>query len=140
MGSTNSRMHKQMIGQSRRQRTPARPPDCRIWSSKDAGATHASCGRHHWRQPPLTQPPEPPTSPVAAAATAEATHVSRGRHRRCRSLPRRAQPSSPPGLGCAAAARLPRERRCSVLGNTVAGCLPRDTTVARPRYRRRLHV
>jgi hypothetical protein len=43
-------------------------------------------------------------------ATARAIHVPRGHRRRCRRLPRLAQPSLPPGLGCAAAACVLRER------------------------------
>jgi hypothetical protein len=83
MGSTNSRMHKQKIGGRHRRRTPPRPPNRRSWSSKDAGANHTSCARHHRRRPRLARSSEPHTPPMATIAAAEAYRVScnRRRHR-----------------------------------------------------------
>jgi hypothetical protein len=88
MRSTNSLMHKQMIGEGRHLRTPPRPPDWRSWSSKDIGATHASHSRHRRKRSRLAWPQEPPASHVATTDAVEVYRVScNRRHHRAWGAP-----------------------------------------------------
>jgi hypothetical protein len=103
-------------------------------------------GRRRMPEPPM---PEPETT--TSRATAGATRVPCGHRRRCRSLPRLAQPPLPPGLGCAAAAR-PLRERCHRLParfwsvvvarswwSAVIGRPPQGGTIAGPQDCRRSH-
>jgi hypothetical protein len=78
MDSTNSCMHKQMIGVGRHRRTPSKPLDQRSCSSNDARATHASrvaivgddhASLNHRSNPRLPWPPSLLPKPIASRAT-----------------------------------------------------------------------
>jgi hypothetical protein len=67
-------------------------------------------------------------SATRASGIRRRVRSSKIRYRCCRSLPRLAQPPSPPGLGCAASARpIPEHRRCLPARHksVAAGRLPR---------------